>query len=160
MGEKVTIASLPNEILLRVFEILAGTRECFRLTWPLALTCKRFRVLAQPLIWSDVVLRSDDTDCYSAAMRRSRNLRRSFEAAPDLQAYAKSVALLGHTSIGFTDAVSLVRRFPNTRRLYLHKVENTRFIQKFMLRFECETLEKASPPKVIQILRRLLDVQN
>lgn len=58
------ILECPDEILLRCFEELAG--ESFyarhRLIWPLTLTCHRLHNLAQPLLYSHLVVHPQKAD--------------------------------------------------------------------------------------------------
>jgi hypothetical protein len=135
MGQRATIDALSNEVLLQVFENLTDPQIPYRFTWPLALTCKRFRQLAQPLVFSRIVLRTDadekQPDNYSwlktpqsTARARSRKLRNTLELASELKLHAKRVSVEGLTYMGFSEVVSIIKEFPNARRLDLQSIAN------------------------------------
>ncbi|KAK6214280.1 methylglyoxal reductase (NADPH-dependent) gre2 [Pestalotiopsis sp. IQ-011] len=137
MKRQTPILDVPNEILLKIFDNLMVTEaRAYRLAWPLALTCKRFYVLAQAIIWSHVSFESNDHEpeietswptVGFCKRLRSRKTRKCLEIAPAAAiSYVKHVSLhgAGETEIGFRDAIELMRRYPNLRRLDLDGVSS------------------------------------
>lgn len=165
MERQTPILDVPNEVLLKIFDHLMVTDACaYRLAWPLALTCKRFYVLAQPIIWSHISFQSNDhepeietswTTIGFHERLRSRKTRKCLEIAPAAAiSYVKRVSLhgAGETEIGFRDAIELIRRYPNLRRLDLDGVSSVSRIWDDSpargQRFIKEPAEVVAPPPV------------
>lgn len=158
MERQTPILEAPNEILLKIFDHLIVPERPYQLTWPLALTCKRFSVLAQPIIWSHISLQNDDCDeeppyqtVGVTARNKSRKTRKCLEIAPAAAtSHVKHVSLLGSGEIGFRDAIDVIQRYPNLQRLDLESVTNISRIWDDSSargqRFVSESAEVAAPP--------------
>ncbi|ETS85372.1 hypothetical protein PFICI_03397 [Pestalotiopsis fici W106-1] len=131
MAQQGLIFQVPNEILLKIFNEIVLPEAPYQLTWPLALTCKRFYTLAQPIVWSHVTFQNDDWDQDPLwkqpghkARVRSQRTRECLKIAPHCVSYAKRVSLLGRGEIGFKNAIDVVQDFPNLKRLDIESVRN------------------------------------
>lgn len=153
------IAKLPNEILGQIFGNLVDSKAPYRSAWPLALTCKKFYHVAQPLVWSSLTLRPDDSSGFNppwarpeevaantSAKTQSQKIRRSLESSPALKAHTKHVSVLGSIPIGFSDAIPVIKVFPNLRRLRLDGVQESEVVESH--RVTMEAPEEALPPPV------------
>jgi hypothetical protein len=159
MADEPPVLKVPNEILLRSFDFLTTTEAPYRLTWPLALVCKRFYTLAQPIIWSHVTFQNDDWDHDPLwkqpghkARVRSQRLRECLKIAPHCVSYARHVSLLGRGEIGFTNAIDIIQDFPKLQRLDIESVRNISRIwdnsSRRGDRFVVEDPDLAAPPPV------------